>query len=162
MIVISNEKHCSAEGTLEQTVRLQTSPVCCDMLCLNAPVAHTHLWSHTHRGHELRADPIEVAVSLLYTEAWKERIWPLLKADFTRWTWNGDERRLFESIEDIWRLWIMTKTTKSWSSQPDLYILTLHILVLVWMQLYIVPSGNLLHSYWKWPFIDIYSGFSHS
>jgi hypothetical protein len=41
-----------------------------------------------------------VAVSLLYTEAWKERIWPLLKADFTRWTWNGDERRLFESIED--------------------------------------------------------------
>jgi hypothetical protein len=25
----------------------------------------------------------------------------------------------------------------------------------------LVPSGNLLHSYWKWWFIDIYSGFSH-
>lgn len=58
------------------------------------------------------------------------------------------ERRWTEAFWIHWRLYelwhIMTKTTKSWSSQPDLYILTLHILVLVWMQ-YIVLN------YWEFP-----------
>ena len=30
-----------------------------------------------------------------------------------------------------------------------------------WVHQRWLRSGNLLHSYWTWPFIDIYSGFTH-